>query len=113
MNWSQTSRPTSPPTLYVLIGLPGSGKTNRARELEGQQHALRLTPDEWMIPLFGDNDANGKRDVLEVHIARTKRPSNGDQCHPRLWCLVEERAIRIAIPRIRGWGRLRARIPSY
>jgi predicted kinase len=66
MRWSPTSRRSAlPPTLYVLIGLPGSGKTTRARELEGQKHALRLTPDEWMIPLFGDNDANGKRDVLE------------------------------------------------
>jgi predicted kinase len=26
---------------------------------------LRLTPDEWMIPLFGDSMADGKRFVLE------------------------------------------------
>lgn len=53
------------PTLYLMVGLPGAGKTTRARQLAVQHRALRLTPDEWMIPLFGDNDANGKRNVLE------------------------------------------------
>src|SRR4051812_2328688 len=53
------------PTLYVMVGLPGAGKTSRARQLEAESRALRLTPDEWMIPLFGDSDAGGKRDVLE------------------------------------------------
>lgn len=59
-----------PPTLYVLIGLPGSGKTTRARQLEREHRALRFTPDEWMIPLFGDSDANGKRDVLEGRLVQ-------------------------------------------
>lgn len=53
------------PTLYVMVGLPGAGKTVRARQLEEEVGALRLTPDEWMIPLFGESDADGKRDVLE------------------------------------------------
>jgi predicted kinase len=53
------------PTMYVTVGLPGSGKTTRARELEVANRAIRLTPDEWMIPLFGDHNAGGKRDVLE------------------------------------------------
>ena len=53
------------PTLFVMVGLPASGKTTRAKEIEDEHRALRLTPDEWMIPLFNDNDANGKRNVLE------------------------------------------------
>jgi predicted kinase len=53
------------PTLFVMVGLPASGKTTRAKEIEEERRALRLTPDEWMIPLFNDNDANGKRNVLE------------------------------------------------
>jgi predicted kinase len=53
------------PTLFVMVGLPASGKTTRARRIEVERRALRLTPDEWMIPLFGDNDADGKRNVLE------------------------------------------------
>jgi predicted kinase len=52
-------------TLFVLVGLPGAGKTTRARELEARHGALRLTPDEWMIPLFGEPEADGGRDVLE------------------------------------------------
>jgi len=57
--------PRTAPALFVMVGLPASGKTTRAKQIEQQHRALRLTPDEWMIPLFGDNDANGKRNVLE------------------------------------------------
>jgi predicted kinase len=61
------------PTLYVMVGLPASGKTTRAKEIESDCNALRLTPDEWMIPLFADlaprpfgqSLAGKKRDVLE------------------------------------------------
>lgn len=52
-------------TLFLTIGLPGAGKTTRARQLAEAHGALRLTPDEWMIPLFGEPDAQGKRAVLE------------------------------------------------
>lgn len=51
--------------LYLVVGLPGAGKSTRARELEAEHQALRLTPDKWMIPLFGESSAGGKRDVLE------------------------------------------------
>jgi len=40
-------------TLYLMVGLPCSGKTTRAKELEIELFALRLTPDEWHINLFG------------------------------------------------------------
>ena len=52
-------------TLILMVGLPGAGKTTRAGELAATHHALRLTPDHWMIPLFGDSMADGKRWVLE------------------------------------------------
>jgi len=52
-------------TFFLMVGLPGAGKTTRANELATTHHALRLTPDHWMIPLYGDNMANGKRFVLE------------------------------------------------
>ena len=48
-----------------MVGLPASGKTTRAKKIAEERGALRLTPDEWMIPLFDDNDADGKRNVLE------------------------------------------------
>jgi len=53
-----------PPTLFVMVGLPASGKTVRAKEIEEAWQALRLTPDEWMIPLFGEPEG-GKREILE------------------------------------------------
>lgn len=40
-------------TLFLICGLPGSGKTTLAREIERDRHALRLTPDEWIVKLFG------------------------------------------------------------
>ena len=51
--------------LFLMVGLPGAGKTTRAKELAATYQAVRLTPDHWMIPLFGDNMAGGKRFVLE------------------------------------------------
>jgi len=56
---------TARPTLHLTVGLPGAGKTTLARRIEAEEQAVRLTPDEWMIPLFGESDAGGKRDVLE------------------------------------------------
>ncbi|TNM67087.1 ATP-binding protein [Streptomyces sp. NP160] len=58
-------------TLHLMVGLPGAGKTTTARALAEQHRALRLTPDEWMIPLFDDNDAGGMRDVLEGRFVTT------------------------------------------
>jgi len=52
-------------TLFLMVGLPGAGKTTRARQLAEEHAALRMTPDDWMIPLFGPSGADGKRDVLE------------------------------------------------
>lgn len=51
--------------LYLTVGLPGSGKTTWARRVADEEAILRLTPDEWMAPLFNDSDANGRRDILE------------------------------------------------
>ena len=53
------------PTLILMVGLPAAGKTTLAKELAASHQALRLTPDHWMIPLFGDSMAEGKRWVLE------------------------------------------------
>jgi len=61
----RTAGPDTPPTLYVMVGLPGAGKTTRARTLLTERAALVLTPDEWMVPLFGPEQPSGKRDVLE------------------------------------------------
>jgi predicted kinase len=51
--------------MFLIVGLPGAGKTTVAKRLAVDFDALRLTPDAWMIPLFGESDASGKRNVLE------------------------------------------------
>jgi hypothetical protein len=51
-------------TLFVMVGLPASGKTTRAKEIGEAERAMRLTPDEWMNPLFGDPEG-GRRETLE------------------------------------------------
>lgn len=61
---SETGR-AGAPRMFVMVGLPTAGKTSRARELASAWSALRLTPDEWMIPLFGQVQPEGKRRVLE------------------------------------------------
>ena len=71
---SSPSQPATPsgdarvPALILMVGLPAAGKTTRAKELAAAHSALRLTPDEWMIPLFGDSMADGKRWVLEARL---------------------------------------------
>ena len=51
--------------MFLIVGLPGAGKTTVAKQLAVEQRALRLTPDAWMIRLYGESDPGGKRDVLE------------------------------------------------
>ena len=41
------------PTLFLTVGLPGTGKTTDARRIEAEQGALRLTKDEWVKALYG------------------------------------------------------------
>lgn len=52
-------------SLFVMIGLPGAGKTARARQLAVEHGALRLSPDEWLVPLFGGSDPVRERDIVE------------------------------------------------
>ena len=45
---------TQPGRLVVICGLPGSGKTTLARELEQSMPAVRFCPDDWMRALEVD-----------------------------------------------------------
>jgi predicted kinase len=50
-------------TLHLMVGLPCSGKTTLAKELEREQFALRLTVDEWHIQLFGQDAEDLEHDA--------------------------------------------------
>ena len=54
-----------PAVVYLMVGLPGAGKTSRAKELEISASALRLTPEEWQVALFGDQNPPDRRDLVE------------------------------------------------
>jgi len=45
-----------------MVGLPCSGKTTKAKELEKELIALRLTPDEWHVNLFGHDTLDPDHD---------------------------------------------------
>lgn len=53
------------PTLFLTVGLPGTGKTTDARHTEGERKALRLTKDEWVRALYGLENPSSASDVIE------------------------------------------------
>jgi predicted kinase len=62
-----------PATLFIVCGLPGSGKTTHARKLEEEHSAIRFCPDEWMdslgIDLY-DEAARARIEALQWKLAQ-------------------------------------------
>ena len=54
------------PTLHLICGLAGAGKSTLAKQLEHQLPALRLTPDEWLARLSLDGHDIEKRAIVET-----------------------------------------------
>ena len=54
------------PRLILVCGLPGSGKTRHAKQLEDKLRAVRFCPDEWMITLEIDLYDAKKRERIEA-----------------------------------------------
>jgi predicted kinase len=61
------------PTLVLVCGLPGAGKTTHARKLEAERNAIRFCPDEWMealaIDLY-DETTRARIEALQWRLAR-------------------------------------------
>ena len=55
-------------TLYLMVGLPCSGKTTLARKLEREYSALRLTTDEWHVCLYGQDAQAPEHDARHTLI---------------------------------------------
>lgn len=79
------------PTLYLMVGLPGAGKTTRAREIEADHAALRLTPDEWILALYGADLDRPQRDAVR------------DPVEALQW-RVAERALALGCNVVLDWG---------
>ena len=56
---------TRRPTLFLTVGPPSTGKTTAARRLEIERDALRLTKDEWVKALYGQENPPSAQDVIE------------------------------------------------
>mgnify|MGYP000094315660 CR=1 FL=1 len=54
----------SGPTLFLICGLPGAGKTTLARQIERERPALRLCPDEWIAAILADPSDRAELDRL-------------------------------------------------
>jgi len=52
--------------LIIVCGLPGSGKTTHAKELESKLRAVRFSPDEWMDALSLDIYDEERRAKIEA-----------------------------------------------
>ena len=63
----------SSPRLILVCGLPGSGKTTLATQLEGKLRAIRFAPDEWMSALsldLYDEASRAKIEALQWKLAQ-------------------------------------------
>ncbi|MEM6338151.1 MAG: AAA family ATPase [Bacteroidota bacterium] len=66
----------APPTLVIICGLPGAGKTTHARRLERELDAVRFGPDEWMEALGMDlyDEAHSLGACAELHVVTAPLP---------------------------------------
>ena len=46
---------SSPPVAHLIHGYLGAGKTTLAKRMEIDLCAIRYSPDEWMVKLYGDD----------------------------------------------------------
>ena len=56
------------PILFLTVGLPGSGKTTKATELAEKYNAIRFTPDEWILDIYGQGLTIEQRDSLRTPV---------------------------------------------
>src|SRR3954454_19774330 len=65
-DFAERHRPTMA-TVYMLCGLPGSGKTTRARQIEQEHQAIRLAEDDWIARLYDESAIldNVRRDLVK------------------------------------------------
>lgn len=53
------------PSIHMMHGFMGAGKTTFSKNLEAEKNAVRFSPDEWMIERHGVNPPADQFDDLE------------------------------------------------
>jgi predicted kinase len=91
---------TRQPTLFLTVGLPCTGKTTAARRIELEQNALRLTKDEWVKALYGNENPTSAQNVIEGRLIdvglRALELGNNVVIDYGLWSRDERSALRQA-----------------
>jgi predicted kinase len=75
------------PTLILICGLPCSGKSTLAKQLELERPALRLSPDEWLARMAIDGYDADQRKAVEL-----------------LQWDIAQRALNLGVDVILEWG---------
>ena len=57
-----------PPTLHLLCGMAGAGKTTLAKRIEAETGAVRLSPDEWLLELMADPGDRAEMDRMRPSV---------------------------------------------
>jgi predicted kinase len=87
MTYDRTAHRTA--TAIFICGLPGSGKTTLARQLEQERPVVRFSEDEWVVPLYGRagvHDDSARDRIKEVQ-----------------W-QVAERVLSLGVDVVLDWG---------
>jgi len=78
-------------TLHLICGLPGSGKTTLAKQLEKSHNALRLCPDEWIAEILANP-------INIAELDRLRSPVESVQWR------IAKRALELGVNVILEWG---------
>jgi predicted kinase len=94
------------PSLHLVCGLPGSGKTTLAKRLEFELPALRLSADEWTTRLVGnmfdaEKDAIAKAIQSEIAVQSLRLGINV-VVEGGFWYRAEREAMRSAANKVGG-----------
>ncbi len=92
------------PVLHLICGLPCSGKTTLARQLEVQLPALRLESDDWTLRLAGnvfDDEKHSIVKAIQLEVAlRSVQLGINAVVEGGLWYRAERDAVRAMAARL-------------
>ena len=64
-------------SVYLMCGLPCSGKTTLAKRLESESKAVRFSIDEWMLNFYGET------------MSRAEFDERSGRCERMIWNISE------------------------